>query len=522
MNSLQILFHQPWVARLGWTLLHFLWQGVLVAAVLALLRGRASSASFRYASACLALAVMTAAPVITFLMLGNDSGAAPAGLAAARAVFLPGSGAASSLPLENVWEGVSPWLGLAWLVGVAGCSIRLLGGWLVTARLRGANARPAPVEWQAKMEALMSRMGVLGRVSLRASTLIEAPLAIGWLRPVILVPVGALAGLSTAQVEGLLAHELAHIRRHDYLVNLLQSLAEAVLFYHPAVWWVSRQIRIEREHCCDDLAVAATGGDVLTYAHALAELEFSREAHAHAMAATGGSLRHRIRRLVNPSHRAARTVTGGAAWALSAVLLVAVGGALVWGAESPTPAQEPAVSLKTLWPDTVKQGDIKIEVRGLGTLTSSTLAEAKFAESQVKNVHAGLMGKIDLARGKALIDVQVQSVGSQVTKGTVPVVLALLAPPPAGVPLGSQVDCTVAISSLSNVVYVGRPVFARTNSQGALFKLDPDGRHATRVQVQFGQASVNLIEIKSGLQPGERVILSDMSDYQQYDRIAIQ
>ncbi len=180
-------------------------------------------------------------------------------MAAARAVFLPGSGASSSLPLEGTWEQVSPWLGLAWLVGVAGCSIRLLGGWLITARLRSATARLAPVEWQARLAPLMKRMGVLRRVSLRASTRIEAPMAMGWLRPVILVPVGALAGLSTEQVEGLLAHELAHIRRHDYLVNLLQSLAEAVLFYHPAVWWVSRQIRTEREHCCDDLAVAATG-----------------------------------------------------------------------------------------------------------------------------------------------------------------------------------------------------------------------------------------------------------------------
>lgn len=203
-------------------------------------------------------------------------------------------------------------------------------------------------------------------------------------------------------------------------------------------------------------------------------------------------------------------------------LLLTVGGVLVRGAESPTPAQEPAVSLKTLWPDTVKQGDIKIEVRGLGTLTSSTLAEVKFAQSQIPNVHAGQMGKIDVARGKALIDVQVQSVGSRATNGTVPVVLALLAPPPAGVPLGSQIDCTVAISSLSNVVYVGRPVFGKTNSEATLFKLDPDGRHATRVQVQFGQASVNLIEIKSGLQPGDRVILSDMSNYEQYDRIAVQ
>ena len=95
---------------------------------------------------------------------------------------------------------------------------------------------------------------------------------IGWLRPVILFPASALTGLSAEQLEALLAHELAHIRRYDYLVNLLQTTVETLFFYHPAVWWVSAQVRQEREHCCDDLAVAACG-DVLTYARALTALE---------------------------------------------------------------------------------------------------------------------------------------------------------------------------------------------------------------------------------------------------------
>src|ERR1700677_2488212 len=113
------------------------------------------------------------------------------------------------------------------------------------------------------------------------------------------MPGGALAGLPVDQVEALLAHELAHIWRNDYLVNLLQSVAEAVLFYHPAVWWVSEQIRAERELCCDDLAVAACGGDVLTYARALAGVESFRPAHTDTvLAANGGSLVSRIRRLI--------------------------------------------------------------------------------------------------------------------------------------------------------------------------------------------------------------------------------
>jgi beta-lactamase regulating signal transducer with metallopeptidase domain len=124
------------------------------------------------------------------------------------------------------------------------------------------------------------------------------------LRPVILLPASALTGLSPQQLEAIIAHELAHIRRHDYLINLLQTVVETLLFYHPAVWWVSRRIRQEREHCCDDLAVAVCG-DALTYARALLEMEQLRAAGPQlAMAANGGSLMNRIQRLVGaqPKH----------------------------------------------------------------------------------------------------------------------------------------------------------------------------------------------------------------------------
>src|SRR5262249_62123234 len=125
----------------------------------------------------------------------------------------------------------------------------------------------------------------------------------GWLHPVILLPASTLTGLSPGQIESILAHELAHIRRHDYLVNLLQSLVETLLFYHPGVWWVSRRIREERELCCDDLAVGVVGGPVL-YAEALCRLERARgEAAALAVAASGGSLLARITRLVGAAPR---------------------------------------------------------------------------------------------------------------------------------------------------------------------------------------------------------------------------
>ena len=170
--------------------------------------------------------------------------------------------------------------------------------------------RPAPREWQQALDWLKSRIRVSRPVRLLVSSLVQAPAVMGWLRPVVLVPVGALAGLPPEQIEALLLHELAHIRRHDYLVNLLQSFVEALLFYHPAVWWVSGHMRAEREHYCDDVAVSVSG-DVLNYARALAELESARTAHFGAvMAATGGSLAHRIARLLGQSHPAPGTVSG--------------------------------------------------------------------------------------------------------------------------------------------------------------------------------------------------------------------
>jgi uncharacterized protein (TIGR03435 family) len=198
---------------------------------------------------------------------------------------------------------------------------RLAGGWIVAARMRAVLVKPAPPDWQSTLRRLGARIGVSHPVRLLVSALVEAPAVIGWLRPVVLVPVGALAGLPAEQLEALLIHELAHIRRHDYLVNILQSAAEALLFYHPAVWWISGHIRAERELCCDEVAVSVSG-DALTYVRALAGLELSRPVHLRAaMAANGGSLADRISHLLGQTRPVSRTLSGPGILA-SAILLV--------------------------------------------------------------------------------------------------------------------------------------------------------------------------------------------------------
>ena len=333
MTAIELLLNQPWTARLGWTLVHFLWQGTLIAVLFAAVRGLAGrwlAPGARYGLACGALATMMAVPTLTLLAIGTPG---PSGLLAPAGRIAAGD-----------WEWILPWLVPVWMAGVAAFSLRLMAGWRWTRRLGSVGTGPAAPEWQSALEELTRRMRVAPAVRLLASSLSTVPAVVGWLRPLILMPVEALAGVPIEQVRALLAHELAHIRRHDYLVNILQSIVETLLFYHPAVWWVSQQIRAEREVCCDDWAVAATG-DRLVYATALADIDSRRRAHIEAaLAANGGSLVNRIRRLLGASQTASHDLPGpGMAWALSLLWLVGVGAAMLHSAPIP-PASGATVS----------------------------------------------------------------------------------------------------------------------------------------------------------------------------------
>lgn len=333
MNELVNLMNHPWVCRVAVVLLHFLWQGSLIAGVLAVaLRAqRHGSARVRYGLACGALLGMVGMPVATLMVTGSlpvDAGPMPGrmpgsaglvGVTPATSVDLGGGGA---------WL---PWITMAWLCGVGALGCRLAGGWWQASRLRVVDVQPVCGRWADRLAVLQERLGVSGAVELLESGLVRGPMVLGWMRPVILVPVGFCAGLPAAQVEAILAHELAHLARHDYLVNLVQRGIETLLFYHPAVWWVSDRIRIEREFCCDDLAAQAIG-DRTELAGALVALAERQAGFADlALAADGGSLTERVRRLLG------MPVGGGvpSAWTgrlRTAVLLLALvaGGVWLW------------------------------------------------------------------------------------------------------------------------------------------------------------------------------------------------
>jgi beta-lactamase regulating signal transducer with metallopeptidase domain len=292
---------------IGWTLVHFVWQGAGIAALLGAARHalRNSGAQARYIAAMAAMLLMLASVGATFVYLDSGDVATP--------LQAPASQSSIAAPTGNVAQGAVattswrdhmpdyfPVLVYIWIAGVTALSIRSLGGWVVTQLWKRRNVRTADALWQESMARLAKRLAISRKVCLWESATAHTPAVIGWIRPVVLLPASAISGLAPSQIEALLAHELAHIRRHDYLVNLLQTAIETLLFYHPAVWWVGRQMRAERENCCDDLAVAVCG-DPLVYARALTELEKIRIATPRlVMAANSGSLLQRVRRLLDP------------------------------------------------------------------------------------------------------------------------------------------------------------------------------------------------------------------------------
>jgi uncharacterized protein (TIGR03435 family) len=326
-----------WTYVTGWMLVHFVWQGTVIGLLAALLLRvlRGSSATARYATACVALGAMLLAPAATVISVSHSlDELAPLTLLSKPSdpdATLPAAAITTiaRTPVEGVGAAVTvdallPLLVLVWSVGVALLAFRIAGGAWRVHRIHRAALTMAPSRWSAEAQRVAERLGLNRMLRVVDAAMIATPTVVGYLRPVVLLPIAAFGTLSPAQVEAILAHELAHIRRHDGIVNLLQVLAETVLFYHPAVWWVSSRIRTEREHCCDDVAVAACG-DPVRYAEALTELAaWSTPAPRLALSATSGSLVRRVRRILLPRRHAAPSRQGLAIAAIMIAFVVAL------------------------------------------------------------------------------------------------------------------------------------------------------------------------------------------------------
>ena len=343
----------PLAAAITHALLHSIWQDAFVAVGLgaALIRLRGSSAQARYAAACAALVIMTLLPVATGVVAyertrvdgiasGSQAAAtvdAPARTDAARTferaarTLEEAAGIFGDAARTFTVRELAAWLARAqswalplWLLGVALCSLRLVASGVHASALRRA-ASPADDNMRQTVARVAAVMGIARRVGVIVPPHGGGAATLGWLRPVILLPPAAAIGLTPQQFEALIVHELAHIRRYDYLVNAAQMVVETVFFYHPAIWWASHRVRVERELCCDDEAVRWSG-DAHGYARALAAI--ARWTPGPALAAAGGPLVHRIERLLGlaPERRAAPARGSLAAGALAIALVVAAAG----------------------------------------------------------------------------------------------------------------------------------------------------------------------------------------------------
>lgn len=311
----------PWIQALGWTLLHFIWQGLLIGAAFAAARALIPRAhcTARYGAGLAALAALTCWPIATFLAMRPWS---TAGADAALSVVQPGAGVAAIVDvagttISSVIEATMPWLVLLWAGGVLAMGGRIVWQWRALMRLTESWAESS-VELDAALLSLKKHFAILQRVRVLVSERVDTPMLVGWLKPVVLLPAAVVLGFPRQQIELIVAHELCHLRRHDHLVNFAQVMIETVFFYHPIVHWISREVRNERELCCDKLVLGSDVGAPRDYARALAALEDLRQSSGSlALAANGGELLERVRRIVGmPASRLTMDSQGTGRWLL--------------------------------------------------------------------------------------------------------------------------------------------------------------------------------------------------------------
>jgi beta-lactamase regulating signal transducer with metallopeptidase domain len=315
------------MTALAWSLLHFLWQGAAIAAFAAAAMQLFRAATTRYLIGILALALMCVSFGATFALL-VDAPAAIETEATPDFASLSPDVAPAALPdgvvtlrvarPAEAWRDFA-WLARVWLAGVCLLALRVAGGLLLLEHLRRRALSPLPVELVERCLALQRRLRISRVVGYCECRLVAVPSVLGLFRPIVLLPVQALTGLSAEQLEVVIAHELGHIKRFDVAVNLFQVVVETLFFFHPAVWWLNRRIRADREDCCDDIAISACGRSV-AYARALAVMADWRGTPELTLAATGGDVASRVARLLGISRQPTRVRSAGV---LTAALVLA-------------------------------------------------------------------------------------------------------------------------------------------------------------------------------------------------------
>jgi bla regulator protein BlaR1 len=373
------------IDSLGWTLLHFTWQGALIGGMTAALLGvmGKARAQHRYVLACSALLACLLWPLVELigrlgLAPGNNQSTLVFGTLDSLVNFRQGAGTTVTEQLQSKLVIV---VGL-WALCAAGLTLRLALGLLWIEQVGQRAGRSASPEWQARMTRMAGQFSIARTVRLRIVDQLASPITAGWWKPVILMPASLMSGMPPDLLEALLAHEMGHIKRHDYVINLIQNAIEVVLFYHPAVWWISRQVRNEREAIADDLA-ARQLGEPRRLARALSELEkFQFGAHHLAQAANGGDLMSRIKRLVRPEQQGSNWKAAIPVLALATLTLAAC--STVAPKADPVYVQ-PVANFQTCAKPEWPKASLRKEETGTVTLKFEIGETGEVMDSMVKN-----------------------------------------------------------------------------------------------------------------------------------------
>ena len=339
MNAFNFLSN-PVADALGWTLLHAIWQGFAlvlpVALILHLLRSRSSMLRYQVSVlTLLAQFILSVATFVWYYQPTTNKGIASSGIITGHTIPVRWQTMAQTLPwhqqMQQFLENHLSQFVFAYLVGVALFGLRLTGGWVYLQRLSQTALQPNTVVWTHLTDKLRSALAIKTVIQVRESARIAVPMVVGIMKPILLLPIGLATNLTSREIEAVLAHELAHIKRHDYAVNLLQSVVEVLYFFHPALWWLSARVREEREHCCDDLAVHVCGGDGRILAQALARVEELRLIQvnqtpvlAMAFASKRQQLLHRVKRVLGVPTRPFISNSSLAGLTLATILLMSV------------------------------------------------------------------------------------------------------------------------------------------------------------------------------------------------------
>ena len=361
MNFIYELIPVNVIEAIGWTIFHSLWQGAVISIVfgLAILITDSKSAKFRYALSVTSLLLLLVSCAITFAKVYHPESASVISAAAVQSntngtpiindfVVTSGSQGILSQILNQVRHYFSNYLPLIvtfWFVGLLIFSLRFIGGLVYVQRLKTRGINPVDDNLKKRIDNLLNKIKFSRPIEVLESAFVKVPVAIGYLKPVVLLPLGMISGLPQNQVEAIIAHEIAHIKRYDFLVNLIQTFAETIFFYHPSVWWISAITRIERENCCDDIAVELCG-DSLTYSKALVSIQQMKEHESSFALAATGNENQLLRRIKRMNAKNKTRITYGIKFAAFAMLVLIIASVSLYSTKSyasmPKPVNEAA------------------------------------------------------------------------------------------------------------------------------------------------------------------------------------